>query len=61
MGWVIGDTGYVGRGQIWLSFQRHEKHAHFSYRLTRVDEYCLFVTMTGNCTKKLRASGAVPE
>ncbi len=61
MGWVIGDTGYVGRGQIWLTFQRHEKHAHFSYRLTQIDEYCLFVTMTGDCTKKLRASGPVPE
>lgn len=60
MGWVLGDTGYVGRGQIWLTFQRHEKHAHFSYRLTRIDEYCVFVTMAGNCTKKLRASGPVP-
>lgn len=61
MSWVIGDTGYVGRGQIWLTFQRHEKHAHFSYRLTQIDEYCLFVTMTGDCTTKLRASGPVPD
>lgn len=59
MGWVIGDTGYVGRGQIWLTFPRHEKRAHFSYQLTRVDEYCVFVTHEGNCTKKLRDSGAV--
>lgn len=57
MGWVIGDTGYFGRGQIWLTFQHHEKHAHFSYRLTRVDEYCVFVTHAGNCTKKLQGRG----
>ena len=60
MGWVLGDTGYVGRGQIWLTFPHHEKRAHFSYRLTRVDEYCVFVTHEGDCTKKLRDSGAVP-
>lgn len=60
MSWVLGDTGYVGRGQIWLTFPHHEKQAHFSYRLTRVDEYCVFVTHEGNCTKKLRDSGVVP-
>ncbi len=59
MSWVIGDTGYVGRGQIWLTFPHHEKRAHFSYRLTRVDEYCVFVTHEGDCTKKLRDSGAI--
>jgi hypothetical protein len=59
MGWVLGDTGYVGRGQIWLTFPHHEKRAHFSYRLTRVDEYCVFVTHEGDCTKKLRDSGVV--
>lgn len=57
MGWVIGDTGYFGRGQIWLTFEHHEKQAHFSYRLTRVDEYCVFVTHEGDCTKKLRDRG----
>ncbi|TMK57393.1 MAG: hypothetical protein E6G51_06405 [Actinobacteria bacterium] len=59
MSWVIGDTGYVGRGQIWLTFPHHEKQAHFSYRLTRVDEYCVFVTHEGHCIKKLRDTGAV--
>ena len=61
MGWVLGDTGYVGRGRIWLTFPHHEKQAHFSYRLTRVDEYCVFVTHEGDCTKKLRDSGPVPR
>jgi hypothetical protein len=60
MGWVIGDTGFGGRGQIWLTFEHHEKHAHFSYRLTRVDEYCVFVTHEGHCAKKLDDSGLVP-
>ena len=60
MGWVTGDTGFVGRGQIWLTFRRHEKQAHFSYRLTVVDEYCLYVTHEGNCTSKKRNSGPVP-
>ena len=57
MGWVLGDTGYGGRGQIWLTFEHHEKRAHFSYRLTRLDEYCAFVTHEGHCAKKLRDSG----
>lgn len=59
MGWVTGDTGYGGSGQIWLTFEHHEKDAHFSYRLTRVDEYCVFVTHEGHCTKKLRDKGLV--
>lgn len=61
MGWVLGDTGYSGRGQIWLTFAHHETRAHFSYRLTRIDEYCLFVTHEGNCTKKLGDGGVISE
>lgn len=60
MSWVTGDSGYIGRGQIWLTFRRHEKQAHFSYRLTLVDEYCLFVTHEGDCTKMRSSSGLVP-
>lgn len=61
MSWVIGDAGFFGRGQIWLTFRRHEKQAHFSYRLTNVDEYCLDVTPEQDCTRKRRGSGRVPE
>lgn len=60
MSWVIGDSGFIGRGQIWLTLRRHEKQAHFSYRLTLVDEYCLFVTHEGDCTKKRSDRGLVP-
>jgi hypothetical protein len=61
MAWVIGDAGFFGRGQIWLTFRRHEKQAHFSYRLTNVDEYCLDVTPEQDCTRKRRGSGRVPD
>lgn len=60
MAWVIGDGGFFGHGTIWLTFRRHEKQAHFSYRLTNVDEYCLDVTPERDCTRKLRDSGLVP-
>lgn len=60
MGWVIGDSGFGGQGEIWLTFKRHEKQAHFSYRLTLIDEYCLYVTHEGDCTKKRSDSGLVP-
>lgn len=60
MRWVVGDGGFFGRGQIWLTFRRQEKQAHFSYRLTSVDEYCLDVTPERDCTRRLRDSGRVP-
>ena len=60
MSWVIGDAGYFGRGQIWLTFRRHEKQVHFSYRLTNVDEYCLDVTPEQDCIRERRSSGRVP-
>lgn len=60
MSWVIGDGAYFGRGTIWLTFPRHHKVAHFSYRLTNVDEYCLYVTKEGDCTRKLSDRGLIP-
>lgn len=60
MSWVIGDGGFFGRGTVWLTFRRHERQAHFSYRLTNVDEYCLDVTPEQDCTRKLRDKGLVP-
>lgn len=60
MSWVIGDGGFFGRGTVWLTFRRHERQAHFSYRLTNVDEYCLDVTPEQDCTRKLRDKGFVP-
>lgn len=59
MAWGIGDSGYFGRGKIWLTFPFHEKQAHFSYRLTSVDEYCVHVTQEGDCTRRLRDRGLV--
>lgn len=61
MSWVIGDAGFFGNGRIWLTFRRHEIQAHFSYRLTNVDEYCLDVTPERDCTRKLRDQGQVPR
>jgi hypothetical protein len=61
MSWVIGDGGFFGKGKIWLTFPYGEKQAHFSYRLTNVDEYCLDVTPERDCTSKLRDSGLVPR
>ncbi len=60
MAWVIGDAGFFGRGQIWLTFRRHEKQVHYSYRLTNVDEYCLDVMPEQDCTRKRRGNGRVP-
>lgn len=60
MSWVIGDGGFFGQGTVWLTFRHHEKQAHFSYRLTNVDEYCLDVTPEEDCTRKLRDKGLVP-
>jgi hypothetical protein len=59
MGWALGDVVYFGRGQVWLTFKHHEKQAHYSYRLTRFNEYCAAVVHADHCTKKLRSSGRV--
>ena len=41
--WTIGDMTWFGTGSIWYTGRGKGTQWNYSYRLTRINEYCAFV------------------
>lgn len=51
MSWIVGDSLYWGKGTIWLTFPEHRPLWNYSYRMTRLNEYCAIVEERDHCTR----------
>jgi hypothetical protein len=43
IGWFVGDLVFQGRGAIWLNFKNGNDWWNYSFRIRRINEYCLIV------------------
>lgn len=51
MSWFVGDLSFWGKGTIWLTLPEHRPYWNYSYRITRLNEYCAIVEEGNDCTR----------
>jgi hypothetical protein len=53
MAWVVGDSGFSGRGMIWITERGGKLYWHPRYTLVLLNEYCAAVEHGSHCTRTL--------
>jgi hypothetical protein len=41
MSWVIGDMGFFGKGQIWITYPEHRPFWNYAFKVAMLNEYCV--------------------